>query len=312
MTEPRIVSLIASATEIVDALGQLDHLVGRSHECDYPEVVKSLPVCTRPRIAVDADSREIDRQVKESSRTAISIYEVFDDVLARLAPTYILTQIQCEVCAVSLRDVEQALARGIPGEPAIVSLQPDSLAQIWEDFRRVARALGIAQRGEEAVEALKRRMAALCPSEAVPRARVACIEWMEPLMAAGNWMPELIRMAGGANLFGEDGRHSPWLTWEQLQESDPDVVIVAPCGFDLERTEGELHWMTGRDGWRDLRAVRQGRVYLADGNRYFNRPGPRVVETLEALVEMLHPGLRQPQLRGEVWRDVAMSGAISQ
>jgi len=141
MLEPRIVSLIASATEIVDALGQLDHLVGRSHECDYPESVLSLPVCTRPRIAVNTDSREIDRQVKESARTAVSIYHVFDDVLTQLAPTHILTQIQCEVCAVSLRDVEQALARGIPGEPTIVSLQPDSLDQIWEDFRRVARAL---------------------------------------------------------------------------------------------------------------------------------------------------------------------------
>ena len=144
MSGNRIVSLIASATEIVDALGQLDLLVGRSHECDYPESVKALPVCTRPRIAVDTDSREIDRQVKESARTSISIYEVFADVLAQLEPTHILTQIQCEVCAVSLRDVEQALARGIPGEPAIVSLQPDSLDRIWEDFRRVAGALGIA------------------------------------------------------------------------------------------------------------------------------------------------------------------------
>src|ERR1017187_6177898 len=229
----RVVSLIASATEIVDALGQLEHLVGRSHECDYPESVKSLPVCTRPRISVDTDSREIDRQVKDSARTSVSIYEVFDDVLARLAPTHILTQIQCEVCAVSLRDVEQALARGIPGEPAIVSLQPDSLERIWEDFRRVARALGIAEKGEEVITQLQRRMGAIAPPpEAGPPPRVACIEWMEPLMAAGNWMPELIGMAGGMNLFGEDGRHSPWLTWEELRDADPDVVILAPCGFD--------------------------------------------------------------------------------
>jgi iron complex transport system substrate-binding protein len=303
MSEPRIVSLIASATEIVDALGQLDHQVGRSHECDYPESVQSLPVCTRPRIAVDSDSREIDRQVKESSRTSVSIYQVFDDVLAKLAPTHILTQIQCEVCAVSLRDVEQALARGIPGEPAIVSLQPDSLDRIWEDFRRVARALGIGQKGEEVVAGLQRRMAALTPPpEAAPLPRVACIEWMEPLMAAGNWMPELIRMAGGANLFGEDGRHSPWLTWEELKQVDPDVIIVAPCGFDLDRTERELHWMTERAGWSDLRAAGDGRVYLGDGNRYFNRPGPRVVETLETLVEILHPEFHQPRLRGNAWR----------
>ena len=305
MNGKRVVSLIASATEIVDALGQLDHLVGRSHECDYPESVKSLPVCTRPRIAVDTDSREIDRQVKESARTSVSIYEVFDEVLARLAPTHILTQIQCEVCAVSLRDVEQALARGIPGQPEIVSLQPDSLAQIWEDFRRVARALAISERGESVIAELQRRMAALRPKpEGGPLPRVACIEWVEPLMAAGNWMPELIRMAGGENLFDENARHSPWLQWEQLADADPDVVIVAPCGFDLARTAAEMHWMTGRAGWNNLRAVRQDCVYLADGNRYFNRPGPRVVETLEALVEMLHPEFGACRLRGEAWQAV--------
>jgi iron complex transport system substrate-binding protein len=241
--------------------------------------------------------------VKQSQHTAVSIYEVFDDVLANLQPTHILTQIQCEVCAVSLRDVEAALARGIPGEPRIVSLQPDSLDQIWEDFRRVARALDIAEKGEIVVAELQQRMAALCPQPGSGRPpRVACVEWMDPLMAAGNWMPELIRMAGGVNLFGEDGRHSPWMTWEQLVESDPDVVIVAPCGFDMERTAREAHWMTGRSGWSDLRAVRARRVYLGDGNRYFNRPGPRVVETVEALVEMLHPEFHQPRLRGDAWR----------
>ena len=304
---PRIVSQIASATEIVDALGQLDYLVGRSHECDYPERVKSLPVCTRPRIAIDADSREIDRQVKESARTAVSIYEVFDDVLARLEPTHILTQIQCEVCAVSLRDVERALARGIPRHPTIVSLQPDSLDQIREDFRRVARALDIPEKGECVILELGRRMAEICPPPAAgPLPRVACIEWVEPLMAAGNWTPELIAMAGGVNLFGESGRHSPGvsgeLEWEQLVAADPDVLIVAPCGFDLARTAQEMHWITDRPGWSGLRAVRGGRVYLADGNQYFNRPGPRVVETLEALVEMLHPEFREPQLRGQAWR----------
>ena len=236
---PRIVSLIASATEMVDALGQLEYLVGRSHECDYPEAVKSLPVCTRPRIDVDADSREIDRQVKASAQTAISIYQVFDDVLQRLEPTHILTQIQCEVCAVSLRDVEQALARGLKGAPKIVSMQPDSLQQIWEDFRRLAGALDIPERGERVIAGLQARMAELSPA-GVRLPRVACIEWMEPLMAAGNWTPELIALAGGVNLFGESGKHSPWMTWEQLAAADADVLVIAPCGFDLERTGREV------------------------------------------------------------------------
>jgi iron complex transport system substrate-binding protein len=298
---PRIVSLISSATEIVDALGQLDNLVGRSHECDYPERVKALPVCTRPRIAIDASSQEIDRAVKESARTAVSIYDVFADVIEGLQPTHILTQVQCDVCAVSLRDVELALARsmavGMKGQPRIVSLQPDSLAAIWEDVRRVAGALEIAERGEMLVGQLQARMCALSvqgpdPPGRPPRAarppRVACIEWMEPLMAAGNWTPELIQMAGGANLFGEAGKHSPWMTWEALVAAEPDVIVVAPCGFDLARTQQEIYWMTERPGWNHLRAVQTGRVYLADGNQYFNRPGPRVVETLQILVEMLH------------------------
>ncbi|HXB75162.1 MAG TPA: cobalamin-binding protein [Candidatus Acidoferrales bacterium] len=287
---PRIVSLISSATEIAGALGQLDNLVGRSHECDYPEGVKALPVCTRPRIAVDASSQEIDRAVKERARTAVSIYDVFEDVIERLEPTHILTQVQCEVCAVSLRDVELALARGMKGEPRIVSLQPDSLAAIWDDVRRVAGALGIAERGETVVGELQARMSVLAGlagrGHATPR--VACIEWMEPLMAAGNWTPELIEMAGGINLFGEAGKHSPWMTWDALVAADPDVIVIAPCGFDLARTEQEIYWMTERPGWNHLRAVQTGRVYLADGNQYFNRPGPRVVETLQILVEMLH------------------------
>lgn len=297
---PRIISLIASATEIVAALGQLDNLVGRSHECDYPESVKDLPVCTRPRIPVDGDSREIDRLVKESARTSVSIYDVYEDVIGRLEPTHILTQIQCEVCAVSLRDVEQAIARGIKGHPQIVSLQPNSLADIWDDFRRAAGALGIPETGESVVAALQSRLAAAPP--AAPPPRVACIEWIEPLMAAGNWTPELVSLAGGINLFGEAGQHSPWMTWEDLQDADPDVIVIAPCGFDLARTEEEMYWLTDRPAWRDLRAVRTNRVYLADGNQYFNRPGPRVVETFEILTEILHPDARPHRHREKAWR----------
>ncbi len=281
--------MIASATEIVDALGMLDSLVARSHECDYPERVRALPVCTRPRIDIHADSREIDRAVKESARTSVSIYDVLDDVLERAAPTHILTQVQCDVCAVSLRDVELALARGMKTQPRIVSLRPDSLEQIWEDIRRVAQALEIADRGEALIHRKKNEMQALMrlPPRAGPAPRVACIEWIEPLMAAGNWTPELLRLAGAVNLFGEAGRHSPWMTWEELKAADADVLLIAPCGFDLTRTEQEMHWLTERADWRCLRAVREGRVYLADGNQYFNRPGPRVVETLAIIFQIL-------------------------
>jgi iron complex transport system substrate-binding protein len=300
---PRIVSLIASATEIVDALGQIGNLVGRSHECDYPESVKTLPVCTRPRVPVDGSSREIDRLVKEAARTSISIYDVFEDMLERLEPTHIVTQIQCEVCAVSLRDVEMAIARGMKSRPQIVSLQPNSMADIWDDFRRVAGALGIPQHGEDVIRALQSRMrAAVSLAPKSPAPRVACIEWIEPLMAAGNWTPELIALAGGINLFGEAGKHSPWMTWEELAAADPDVIIVAPCGFDLERTAQEMYWLTGRAGWRGLSAVQANRVYLADGNQYFNRPGPRVVETLEIVAEILWEQCRTKKRSESAWR----------
>jgi iron complex transport system substrate-binding protein len=288
---PRIVSLIASATEIVHALGQFEFLVGRSHECDFPEAVVSLPVCTRPAIPVSGDSREIDNLVKDRLREAISVYEVFSDVLERLQPTHIITQTQCEVCAVSLKDVEAALAAGLSSNPQIVPLHPNALADVWEDIRRVAGALGIAERGESTVEELKARMCAISRRAMADRSRptVACIEWLEPLMAAGNWVPELVEMAGGINLFGEAGKHSPWMSWEELVQADPEVIVVMPCGWDPDRTRPEMHWLTDRPEWAQLRAVRNAQVHLTDGNRYFNRPGPRLVESLEILAAILHP-----------------------
>lgn len=291
MATHRIVSLIASATEIVDALGELPSLVGRSHECDYPAEVAQLACCTRPRFDVSGSSREVDTLVKSTLTNALSIYEVFDDVLERLQPTHIITQTQCAVCAVSLRDVERSVAAKLASRPQIVSLQPNSLADIWDDMRRVARALGVESRGEQRIAELQQRMRETSQRvpAAGPRPTVACIEWLEPLMAAGNWTPELVEMAGGINLFGEAGRHSPWMTWDDLVSRDPDVIIAMPCGFDLDRTSREMYWLTGNPRWCGLRAVKTGRVYLADGNQYFNRPGPRVVGSLEILTEILWP-----------------------
>ena len=301
---PRIVSLIASATEIVHALGLGEFQVGRSHECDYPESVSHLPVCTRPAFPIDGDSAEIDRQVKEKLRAAVSIYEVFGDVLERLQPTHIVTQTQCEVCAVSLRDVERALCGGVSSRPALVVLEPNALADIWADIGRVAEGCGYGERGEALVAHLKERMEAVAciATGAANRPTVACIEWHEPLMAAGNWVPELIAMAGGSNLFGAAGRHSPWMQWEDFVAADPEIVVTTPCGFDIERTRAEMHWLSARPGWKRLRAVREGRVFLADGNQYMNRPGPRVVESLRIFAEILHPELFEASLDGPGWQ----------
>jgi iron complex transport system substrate-binding protein len=301
---PRIVSLISSATEILHALGQTPNQVGRSHECDFPPEVAALPVCTKPTIDIHADSREIDRAVKDRVRNALSVYEVFDEVLERLQPTHIITQTQCEVCAVSLRDVERSVASRLASSPKVISLTPNSLADVWDDIRRVACALEIVEHGESVVASLQGRMCAV--SDRVRRAgarpRVACIEWQEPLMAVGNWMPQLVEMAGGINLLGEPDKHSGYLPWTELVMADPDVIVISPCGFDLARTEQQMYWLTERPEWSRLRAVQNGRVYLADGNQYFNRPGPRLVETLQILAEILHPESFEPSFERTGWQ----------
>ncbi len=287
---PRIVSLIASATEIVCALGFEDQLVGRSHECDYPESVRRLPIVTAPKFDVEGSSREIDRRVKAILADALSVYRVDAERLRELEPDVIVTQSHCEVCAVSLRDVERAVCSWLRACPKLVSLAPNCLADVWHDIELVAEALDVPERGDELIQSLRSRMDVIAGrARSLPRPTVACVEWIDPLMAAGNWMPELVEMAGGVNLFGEAGKHSPWMTWEQLVERDPDVIVILPCGFDIARSERDMMVLTGRPEWPRLRAVRDGRVWLADGNQYFNRPGPRLVDSLEMLAEVLHP-----------------------
>jgi iron complex transport system substrate-binding protein len=300
---PRVVSLIASATEIVCALGFERDLVGRSHECDFPESVQALPVCTAPKFPVDGSSAEIDRRVKETLQQAVSVYDVDADLLRRLQPEVIVTQAQCEVCAVSLKDVERAVCGWVGAQPRVVSLNPNCLADVWEDTRHVAEALGVPGRGEELIRQLLGRMDAVTQAvKGLPRPTVACLEWLDPLMAAGNWMPELVERAGGVNLFGEAGKHSPWMTWEQLQARDPEVIVALPCGFDLARTRHEMAALTARPDWPALQAVRAGRVYATDGNQFFNRPGPRLVESLEILAEVLHSGAMRYGHEGLGWQ----------
>ncbi len=287
----RIVSLLPSSTEIVDALGAANQLVGRSHECDFPPQVKELPICTEPKFPLTGDSAEINRQVQHVLQNALSVYRIHGDVLEAVQPDVIITQSQCEVCAVSLADVEEAASQLISSQPQVVALEPNSLDDVWADIERVAAALGDGWRGTALVEQLRGRMENIAQeaSRLDERPTVACIEWIEPLMAAGNWMPTLVEMAGGENLFGQAGQHSPWLEWEALVEANPEVIVVLPCGYDMETTEREMASLIGRDGWSNLRAVQAGKVFVTDGNQYFNRPGPRLAESLEILAEILHP-----------------------
>ena len=291
-TPPRIVSLLPSATEIVSAVGHRDALVGRSHECDFPAGVETLPVCTRPRAKLDGSSREIDHEVKAIVERALSVYEILEDALKRASPEVVVTQDRCEVCAVSLPDVEAAVRDWIGGDIDIVSLTAESTEAVCDDIWRVAAALDAVEAGAGVVGRMRSRFAEISERSAVldDRPRVACIEWSDPLMAAGNWIPEFVAAAGGEDPFGKAGERSRWLDWETLADADPDAIILMPCGYDLGRTRGEADLLFGDPRWRGLRAVRAGRTFAVDGNAWFNRPGPRLLDSLEMMAEMLHPG----------------------
>ncbi len=288
---PKIVTLLPSATEIICALGFEDDLIGRSHECDFPASVTRLPTLTAPKFKVQGTSAEIDRRVKKIVSDALSVYRVDPVLLRTLGAEVIVTQSQCQVCAVSESDVEAAVANWMGARPKIVSLAPYKLADIFSDITRVAIALEAPERAAAVVARLRGRMDAIALRASVLESRptFACVEWLSPLMSAGNWMPELAAMAGGRNLFGRVGEHSPWMKLEELAAADPDVIMIAPCGFPIARTTAELPVLSGDPRWRELRAVREGRVFIADGNQYFNRPGPRIAESLEILAEMMHP-----------------------
>ncbi len=302
MPQLRIVSLIASATEMVAALGLTEQLVGRSHECDFPADVMALPICSEAKIDVSGTSREIDERVKSLAGQAISVYRVVPDVLRAVRPTHIITQTQCEVCAVSLADVEAAVCELLDCRPEIVALEPMCLEDVFHDVLRLGRALGVESRARELAQSLRSRLNDISDRvRTASRPSIGCIEWIDPLMAAGNWVPELVDLAGGQNLLGVAGRHSPWLTVEELAARDPEIIAVMPCGFDIARTRAEMPPLVRDPRWNTLRSVRGGRVYLTDGNQYFNRPGPRLVESARILAEILHPEIFDNSLEHVGW-----------
>ena len=287
---PRVVSLIASATEIVHAFGRGPAQVARSHECDWPPNVLSLPELTRPKFKVEGSSRAIDQAVRALVEQGLAVYEVDAEALRALAPDVILTQDQCEVCAVSLADVEGAVCAWVGNAPTVVSLCPHTMADVYADIGRVASALRCAAEGEALIAHMQTRIAVATAKVAeLSKPRLAFIEWIDPPMSGGHWMPELIEAAGGFNLFGERGAQSPWITWEAVAAADPDMILVAPCGYDIPTTTREMGALEGNAIWQGLRAVREGRVLLVDGNAFFNRPGPRLVESAEILAEILYP-----------------------
>jgi iron complex transport system substrate-binding protein len=287
----RVASLLPSATEIVCAVGAEVELVGVSHECDFPESVRHLPALTRARLRPVRGSREIDREVRAVLQDALAVYEIDLERLEKARPDVIVTQDLCDVCAVSFDDVRRATAALLRDPVTIVNLHPTRLDDIWADIVRVAEALGRASEGARVVADLAARVSAISRRSLArgERPRVVSIEWLDPVMLGGMWMPELIERAGGVSLVTRPGDHAPILTRDELGALSPDVVVIKPCGFSLERTVEEVSLLPGVLPWELWPAVREGRVYLADGNAYFNRPGPRIVESLEILAACLHP-----------------------
>jgi iron complex transport system substrate-binding protein len=294
----RIVSLLPSATEIVCALGLESALVGVTHECDYPSFVRGLPHVTRTLIPHDASSAEIDALVRERLKTDRALYTLDMDALEGLRPDLIVTQALCEVCAVAEDEVRAAACR-LPGQPAIVNLEPQSLGDVFDAIRQAADAAGVADRASALIDQLRARVdrVAARAASVATRPRVALLEWLDPPFSCGHWSPELVRLAGGIEGLGREGVASRTLRWDEIIAWQPELVFVACCGFDVERTMQDIARLDVVPGWNDLPAVRNGRVFVADGSQYFSRPGPRLVDSLEILAHAIDPD-RHPLPQG--------------
>jgi iron complex transport system substrate-binding protein len=288
----RVVSLLPAATEITAALGCTDMLVGVSHECDFPAEVAGKPRVTRCAIHGNAlPSGETDRWVRETLAATGTLYALDEDMLRTLEPGVIITQRLCDVCAVGYETVT-AFAATLPGSPRVVNLEPTRLADVFDDVRRIATALGVPERGERVVAELQARVAAVRSRvAAASRRRCTLLEWIDPPFRGGHWVPELLEAAGGIDPLGRTGEDAAAITWDAIRDADPEVLVLACCGYPIERTLADVPLLAARAGWHDLTAVRNGEVWVLDGSAYVSRPGPRLADTIEILASLLHPTL---------------------
>jgi iron complex transport system substrate-binding protein len=294
----RIVSMLASATEIVCALGAGEMLVGRSHECDWPEWVRGLPACSEPAFDVSGSSAAIDKEVRRRIAAGEEMYRVNGNLIRELRPDLVIAQSHCEVCAVTPGDVE----RGGECLP-MLALSAATLEGVLDSIGQVAARIGREECGREVVARERKRLRVVHERSAgLRRPTVVMLEWTDPLFAMGNWGPELVDIANGELLIGKKGEYSSTLTGDRVAEADPEFLIVAPCGFDLARTMRELPVLAGNGWWRGLRAVREGKVAFADGNRFFNRSGMTISQTAEIIAEILHGVTFGGAARGAHWR----------
>lgn len=299
-----------SSTEIVCALGLKDELVGRSHECDFPYFVSSLPIVSSPAFDTTGGSSEIDGKVKGKLAHSKPLYKIHESLLESLKADIIITQSHCNVCAVDAAGVSEVLKNNANIKSSIVSLKSNGLDDLWKCITEIAQAARVSKRGAQLVKRLKSRIEKVSViTEDLPhKPTVACIEWLDPLMGAGNWIPELVHLAGGINLFGEAGKQSPVIRWNDVVAKDPDVLLISPCGFNIQKTRDEIQLLTSKKEWYDLKAINNNRVYLLDGNQYFNRPGPRLVDSIEIMAEIFHPSLFHYGHQNEAWEYCGLGG----
>lgn len=286
----RVVTFLPSATEIVAALGRLDDIVGVSHECDYPPVVRSREVVTASAIDSRASPGEIDVAVRGFVDSGRPLYDVREDRVRALAPDVMVTQVVCDVCAVSEGDV-RALATRLTPSPNVVTLGATTIDGIFDDVRRIAAALHVADRGDALIDSARSRMRRVhdtLKAARAPRPRVAVIEWTDPVFAAGHWVPEMVYRAGGEDVLAKPGEHSTTRTLDAVRAADPEVIVVGPCGFDLEHAATDAERMLATDDWG---WARDRPVWAVDANAFLSRPGPRVVDGIELLASILHPSL---------------------
>jgi iron complex transport system substrate-binding protein len=302
----RIVSLLASATDIVCALGAGEMLVGRSHECDNPDWVRELPPCSEPAFDVNASSGEIDAEVRRRLRSDEPLYHLHAELIDRLRPDLLITQEHCEVCAVTPGDVERSGACARATQQLAVSAS--SLSDIFQSILRISQAIGLENEGRAILQREQLRLDRLRDETArYARKSVVMLEWTDPLFAMGNWGPELVEIANGELLLGRKGEYSTAIPAEQLRDADPEYLIVAPCGFNLERSLRERPILERYPWWRELQAVRTGKVAFADGNLFFNRSGMTVFRTAEIIAEILHGRPVGEKAEGVHWQRIEQS-----
>jgi iron complex transport system substrate-binding protein len=286
----KICSFIPSATEIVYALGLGENLCGVTHECDYPPEAKLKPVVIRSILDTARMSQsEIDSKVVESMTHGHGLYTIDKELLTRVTPDVVITQELCDVCSVSLRDVLSTVA-SLSQTCRVISLRPRGLDGVLEDILTVGEACGAPTAAQRLASSLRQRIQTVRERAAqLPRRRVFCVEWFDPVFASGHWVPEMVEISGGHDSLGIAGQDSRKIPWERVVDYDPEVLILMPCGFDLERTLGDIHVLKRNDGWGSMRAVRDGEVFATDGSSFFSRPGPRLVDGLELMSKMIHP-----------------------